>query len=143
MPNPPAVDLPLSAAAGLLRVAVNVYASTPILITSGSGVGALLVGLLPGRALGRWGPALIGTAGIVAALIMSAVLWGDRQVGYDGNVRADRFALLLNFILLAAALGHDRPELARARGGGPSRRVRRPAAALGHGDDAGRRARAT
>ncbi len=83
---------------------MNVYASTPILITSGSGVGALLIGLLPGRALGRWGPALIGTAGIVAALIMSAVLWGDRQVGYDGNVRADRFALLLNFILLAAAL---------------------------------------
>jgi NADH-quinone oxidoreductase subunit N len=83
---------------------VNVYASTPILITSGAGVAALLIGLLPGRTLARWGPALAGTTGIIAALVMSAVLWGDRQVGYDGNVRADRFALLLNFILLGAAL---------------------------------------
>ena len=84
---------------------MNVYASTPILITSGTGVGALVVGLLPGRTLARWGPALVGTGGIVAAFILTIVLWGDRMVAYDGNVRADRFALFMNVIFLAAALG--------------------------------------
>ena len=46
----------------------------------------------------------MGIAGIVAAFVMTAVLWGDRQEAFNGGLRADRFSLLLGGIFLAAAL---------------------------------------
>ena len=42
-------------------------------------------------------------AGIIAAIVMSAVLWGDREEAFGGGFRADRFSLLLNMIFLGAA----------------------------------------
>ena len=36
--------------------------------------------------------------GIVAAVVMSAVLWGDREEAFGGGFRADCFSLLLNMI---------------------------------------------
>ena len=57
----------------------------------------------PGATLRRHGPALVG-AGIVAAFVMTAVLWGDRQEAFNGGLRADRFSLMLGGIFLAAAL---------------------------------------
>jgi NADH-quinone oxidoreductase subunit N len=83
---------------------VNVYASTPILVASGSGVAALILGLLPGRGLVRRGPTLLAAAGAIAAGIVAIALWGDRIVGYGGNIRSDRFSILLDVILLLAAL---------------------------------------
>ena len=82
----------------------NVVAATPIIIVAGTATLALGAGLLPGATLRRHGPALVGIAGIVAAFVMTAVLWGDRQEAFNGGLRADRFSLLLGGIFLAAAL---------------------------------------
>ena len=55
--------------------------ATPIIIVGGTATLALGAGLLPGATLRRHGSALVGIAGIVAAFVMTAVLWGDRQGG--------------------------------------------------------------
>jgi NADH-quinone oxidoreductase subunit N len=81
----------------------DVVAATPILITAGVATLALGVGLLPGRLARRHGPSLVGMAGIVAAIVMSVVLWGDRQDLLGGGLRADRFGLLLNILFLSCA----------------------------------------
>ncbi len=104
---------------------LNVVASTPLLITAGAATTALAVGLLPGRLARRHGPALVGMAGIVAAMVMSVVLWDDRLEAFGGGLRADRFSALMNLIFLSAALLTILPGLARARRRGPPRRVRR------------------
>jgi NADH-quinone oxidoreductase subunit N len=83
---------------------VNLYATTPILIVAAAGTLALGAGLLPGRRLGRHGPALVAVAGIVAALIACAALWGDRVEAFDGSLHVDRFALLLSALVLVSAL---------------------------------------
>ncbi len=83
---------------------LNVVAATPLMITAGTATAAMSVGLLPGRIARRHGPALVGMAGIVAAIVMSVVLWGDRQEAFGGGLRADRFSLLLNILFLSAAL---------------------------------------
>ena len=82
----------------------NVVAATPIIIVGGTATLALGASLLPGTAMRRHGPALVGIAGIVAALVMTALLWGDRQEAFNGGLRADRFSLLFGGIFLAAAL---------------------------------------
>ena len=83
---------------------LNVVAATPLIISAGTAVLAMGAGLLPGRAVRRHGPAAVGIAGIVAAIVMSVVLWGDRQEAFSGGLRADRFSLLMNIIFLSAAL---------------------------------------
>ena len=83
---------------------LNVVAATPLIITAGTAVLAMGAGMLPGRSVRRHGPAAVGIAGIVAAIAMSAVLWGDRQEAFNGGLRADRFSLLLNVLFLSAAL---------------------------------------
>jgi NADH-quinone oxidoreductase subunit N len=83
---------------------LNVVASTPLLITAGTATTALAVGLLPGRMTRRHGPALVGIVGIVAAMVMSVVLWDDRLEAFGGGLRADRFSALMNLIFLSAAL---------------------------------------
>ena len=83
---------------------LNVVASTPLLIAGGAATLAFGAGLLPGRAARRHGPAAVGIAGIVAAIVMSVVLWGDREEAFGGGLRADRFSLIFNIIFLSAAL---------------------------------------
>jgi NADH-quinone oxidoreductase subunit N len=82
---------------------LNVAAATPIIIVAGTATLAFGVGLLPGRGVRRHGPALTSMAGIIAAVVMSAVLWGDRQEAFGGGFRADRFSLLMNMIFLGSA----------------------------------------
>jgi NADH-quinone oxidoreductase subunit N len=83
---------------------LNVVASTPLLITAGAATAAFTAGLMPGRTTRRHGPALVGIAGIVAAMVMSIVLWDDRLEAFGGGLRADRFSALMNLIFLSAAL---------------------------------------
>jgi NADH-quinone oxidoreductase subunit N len=83
---------------------LNVVAATPLIITSAAGVLALGTGLLPRHGLRRHAPTAVAAAGIVAAITMSVVLWGDRQEAFAGGLRADRFSLLLNCLFLTAAL---------------------------------------
>ena len=105
---------------------LNVVAATPLIIAGGTATVAFGVGH-PARAHHRaaTAPRSSGMAGIVAAIVMSVVLWGDRQEAFDGGLRADRFSLLLNVVFLSAAAAHDPAGVARARRGGPARRVRR------------------
>jgi NADH-quinone oxidoreductase subunit N len=84
-------------------VSQNVAVAAPVIITGAAATLALGAGLLPGRAR-RHGPALLGIGGIVAALVMTAVLWGDRREAFNGGLRADRFSLMLGGIFLACAL---------------------------------------
>jgi NADH-quinone oxidoreductase subunit N len=85
---------------------VNVAASTPILILSGAAVAALILGVLPlpWRRVARVGPTVVGAAGILATFFMSVALWGDRETAYSGNLYSDRFAHLVNAVVLVAAL---------------------------------------
>ncbi|MCU0308305.1 MAG: NADH-quinone oxidoreductase subunit N [Thermoleophilia bacterium] len=84
---------------------MNVVAATPLLIMSGASVLALVLGVLPLGPRSRWAPALVAAAGCLATFVMAVVLWGERQVAFDGNVRADRFSMLLVMIVLTATLG--------------------------------------
>jgi NADH-quinone oxidoreductase subunit N len=83
---------------------VNVGASTPILIVSGTAILALMVGLVPDRRLAGRLPTLIAVGGVVATLIVIGAMWGDRQVSYGGDLYADRFAFLIDVVVLVAAL---------------------------------------
>jgi NADH-quinone oxidoreductase subunit N len=82
---------------------LNVVAATPIIIAAGTATLAFGVGLLPGRFAKRHGPAAVALSGIAAAIVMSAVLWGEREEAFGGGFRADRFSLLLNMIFLGSA----------------------------------------
>lgn len=82
---------------------LNVAASTPLLISSGTAIAATSVALLPGRFARRTAPGLVALGGIVAAIVMSVVLWGDRVDAFGGGLRADRFSLLFNILFLALA----------------------------------------
>ncbi len=82
---------------------LNVVAATPEIIAGGTATLAFGVGLLPGRWARRHGPAALGLAGITAAIVMSVVLWGDRQEAFNGGLVADRFSLIFNIIFLASA----------------------------------------
>lgn len=84
---------------------LNVVASTPLLITAGAAILATSVALLPGHFARRHGPTLVSMAGIVAAIVMSVVLWGDRIEAFGGGFRADRFSLLFNILFLVLAAG--------------------------------------
>jgi NADH-quinone oxidoreductase subunit N len=85
-------------------VSQNVVAATPIIITAGAATLSLGAGLLGPARVRRLAPAGVGIAGIGAAFVMTALLWGDRQEAFNGGLRADRFSLLLGGIFLAAAL---------------------------------------
>ena len=82
---------------------LNVVAASPEIIAGFTATVAFGVGILPGRTTRRHGPAFVGLAGIAAAIVMSVVLWGDRQEAFDGGLRADRFSLLFNIVFLSAA----------------------------------------
>ena len=102
------------------------------MITAGTAIVALGVGCCPAVRRAATAPRPCGIAGIVAAIVMSAVLWGDREEAFSGGLRADRFSLLLNVIFLLGRAAHDPAGVARARRGRPPGRVRGPDADLGH-----------
>jgi NADH-quinone oxidoreductase subunit N len=73
------------------------------MIVAAAAVLTTSVGLLPSAWARRHGPTAFALAGLVAAAVMSVVLWGDRQVALDGGYRADRFSLLLNLVFIVSA----------------------------------------
>ncbi len=83
---------------------MNVAATTPFLIVSGAGILALMLGLLPSRRMQRTLPTLAGVGALVGAGVMSIVLWDERRTALSENFVSDKFALLLNFVFVAAAL---------------------------------------
>jgi len=83
---------------------VNVGASTPLLIVAGTAVVVLMIGLVPDRRLAGRLPTLLAAAGVLATLIVIGVMWGDRQLSYAGDLYADRFAFLVDAVVLVATL---------------------------------------
>jgi NADH-quinone oxidoreductase subunit N len=74
------------------------------LIVAGAAVLALLVGLAPQRWARREGPTVVAIVGLLAAAVMSLVLWGNRQVALGGGYRADRLSMLFNLIFIGCAI---------------------------------------
>src|SRR5204863_614153 len=64
---------------------VNVGASTPLLVVSGTAVVVLMVGLVPDRRVAGRLPTLLAAAGVLAALVVIGAMWGDRQLSYAGD----------------------------------------------------------
>jgi NADH-quinone oxidoreductase subunit N len=83
---------------------VNAGATSPILVVSAAGVLCILLSVLPDRRLARALPTFVATGAILAAGILSGVLWGPAQTAYSGNLLVNKFSLLLNFVFLSAAL---------------------------------------
>jgi NADH:ubiquinone oxidoreductase subunit 2 (subunit N) len=83
---------------------MNTLAATPPLIVAGTAVLALLAGLLPTRWARREGPTIIAIAGLLAAAVMSIVLWGNRIVALGGGYRIDRLGVLFNLIFIGCAI---------------------------------------
>jgi NADH-quinone oxidoreductase subunit N len=65
---------------------------------------ALLAGLAPQRWARREGPTVVAIVGLLAAAVMSLVLWGNRQVALGGGYRADRLSMLFNLIFIGCAI---------------------------------------
>ncbi|MCC6829908.1 MAG: NADH-quinone oxidoreductase subunit N [Thermoleophilia bacterium] len=82
---------------------MNVVPALPLMIVAGGACVALLASAGPGGRVRRDGPFWAGAATLIAAAVMSLVLWGDRQEALGGGYRADRFSMLLNLVFLAAA----------------------------------------
>lgn len=83
---------------------MNVVAATPPMIVAGTAVVSVLAGLLPGRWARREGPTVLAIIGLLAAAVMSLVLWGNRQVALGGGYRADRLSMLFNLIFIGCAI---------------------------------------
>ncbi len=83
---------------------MNVAPLTPFLIVSGTGVLALLAGLLPAPHR-RIAPTLLSVLGLVAAGIVAGFFWGDPDAALSENFTSNRFSVLLTFIFLVATLG--------------------------------------
>jgi NADH-quinone oxidoreductase subunit N len=83
---------------------VNTLAATPPLIVAGTALLALLAGVLPSRWARREGPTVIAIVGLLAAAVMSILLWGNRIVALGGGYRIDRLGVLFNLIFIGCAI---------------------------------------
>ncbi len=83
---------------------MNTFAATPPLIVAATAIVALLAGLLPNRWARREGPTVIAIVGLLAAAVMSILLWGNRIVALGGGYRIDRLAVLFNLIFIGCAI---------------------------------------
>src|SRR5262249_6434950 len=61
-------------------------------------------GLVPNRRVAGRLPTLLAAAGVLATVIVIGVTWGDRQLSYAGDLYADRFAFLVDIVVLVATL---------------------------------------
>lgn len=82
---------------------MNVAPLTPFLIVSGSGILALLAGLLPAPYRRRY-PTVVSVLGLIAAGVVAGFFWGDRDGALSDNFISTEFSLLLTFIFLGATL---------------------------------------
>ena len=83
---------------------MNTFAATPPIIVAATAVFALLAGLFPQRWARREGPAVIAIVGLMAAGIVSIVLWGNRIVALGGGYRLDHMSVLFNVIFISCAI---------------------------------------
>ena len=83
---------------------MNAGAALTLYVMSAAAIVALVLAVVPLPATWRRLPEWVGCAGIVATLAIAVAQWGERQVAFSGELRIDRFSLLLTWIILPAAL---------------------------------------
>ena len=83
---------------------MNAGVALTLYVMSAATVLALVLAVVPLPATWRRLPEWVGFGGIVATLAIAVAQWGERQVGFSGELQIDRFSLLLTWIILPAAL---------------------------------------
>ncbi len=83
---------------------MNTLAATPPIIVATTALLALMAGLFPQRWLRREGPTVIAIVGLLAAAVMSILLWGNRIVALGGGYRIDHMSVLFNLIFIGCAV---------------------------------------
>ena len=83
---------------------MNAGAALTLYVMSAVTVAAIVLAVVPLPASARRLPEAIGMAGIVATLAITVTQWGERQVAFSGELRIDRFGLLMTWVIMIAAL---------------------------------------
>ena len=83
---------------------MNASAGLTIYVMSAITVLAFVLAVVPLPTGLRRLPEYMAFAGIVATLAITVAQWGERQVAFHGELRIDRFGLLMTWIILLAAL---------------------------------------
>lgn len=82
---------------------MNASAGLTLYVMGAVTVLVFLLAVTPLR--GRWRrlPEVTGLAGVAATAAIAAVQWGERQVAFAGEIRIDRFSLLMTWVVMLAA----------------------------------------
>ncbi|MGB0730786.1 MAG: NADH-quinone oxidoreductase subunit N, partial [Miltoncostaeaceae bacterium] len=83
---------------------MNAGAALTLYVMAAVTVAAIVLAVVPLPASARRLPEAIGVAGIVATLAITVTQWGERQVAFNGELRIDRFGLLMTWVIMIAAL---------------------------------------
>ena len=83
---------------------MNAGAALTLYVMAAVTVAAIVLAVVPLPASARRLPEAIGMAGIVATLAITVTQWGERQVAFNGELRIDRFGLLMTWVIMIAAL---------------------------------------
>ncbi len=83
---------------------MNAGAALTLYVMAAVTVAAIVLAVVPLPASARRLPEAIGVAGIVTTLAITVTQWGERQVAFSGELRIDRFGLLMTWIIMIAAL---------------------------------------
>lgn len=82
---------------------MNVGAGLTLYVMAGVTVLAFLLAVTPLRGRMRRLPEVLGLAGLAATAGIAVAQWGERQVAFNGEIRIDRFGLLMAWVILIAA----------------------------------------
>lgn len=81
---------------------MNAGAGVILYVMSAVAVLAFLLAVAPLTGRARRLPEAVGLAGVVAAMGIAAAQWGEQQVAFAGELRIDRFGLLIAWVILLA-----------------------------------------
>ena len=83
---------------------MNAGAALTMYVMGATMVLAFVLAVVPLPTSLRRLPEFTGIAGIVATLAITVAQWGERQVAFYGELRIDRFGLLMTWIIMLSAL---------------------------------------
>lgn len=81
---------------------MNSSVALTLYVMSAATVLAFVLAVSPLPAQWRRLPEIIGLAGVVATLVIAVMQWGERQVAFSGELRIDRFGLLMTWAIMLA-----------------------------------------
>ena len=83
---------------------MNPAAAMGLYVMSAATLLAFVLAVVPLPLQWRRLPEFVGLGGIVATLVITVFQWGDRQVAFSGELRIDRFGLLMTWIILLSTI---------------------------------------